>query len=700
VPLAPLSDARLVPSSIAQSLGLQDAGDRPLFERLVSHLRERRALLLLDNFEQLLDAAPLVAALLQQTRDLHLLVTSRSPLRVSGEQEFEIPPLALPDLAFSSSPDAIAGCEAVRLFVERATAVLPSFTLDEHNATTVALIARRLDGLPLAVELAAARIKLLPPDAMLPRLERSLGLLVGGARELPDRQQTLRSTIEWSYGLLGPAAKRLLEICSVFRGGIPLDVLEAMALVIDPGLPLLDALQELVDHSLLRRQEDARWPRFSILLTIREFAAERLKESNDSQLVQEQHADGYMHLAEEADRDITGPKEKEWLDRLGVEHDNIRAAIEWYRRQAPTKALQLAVATSMFWQVRGHFTEGRDRLCLLLDEAPEENATRVRALYTAGYLAIDQGDLADATRMLEESVRLAQRLRDTQGQGRALLYLGRSKIVVGHRAAEALPDVEAALALLRRAGDAPWTAWAAMFLGLIANFTGRLAEACAFFEDCVGQCQDLGFRSLYGRASTLLGITRIDVGDLAGARRALDEGIAAALELGDRWVVSICLGGFAGHAAKTGRPRMALRLAGAAEGYAKDNEYSIPAPMRERTEKWIAPVRASLGAAAVALIEEGRGLRVEEALAYARANAPEEAWRSGPSRNLTRREHEVATLVAEGLKNRDIARRLFLSVRTVDAHVDHILTKLGFDSRSQLVAWAYEQKLLPKIGTE
>ena len=243
-----------MPSTIAQSIGLQDARDRPLMEHLVSQLADRQVLIVLDNFEHLLPGAPVVTRLLQETRELRILVGSRSSLRVSGEQECPIPPLPVPDLVTRPTAASLAGCESVRLFGERAAAAVPGFTVSDENAAAIAQITRRLDGLPLAIELAAARVKLLPPEVILPRLEHSLGLLTGGSRDLPDRQQTLRGTIAWSYDLLTEGARRLLATCSVFAGGATLEVIETVcAAAVDIGLPVLDGLQELADHSLLRQ---------------------------------------------------------------------------------------------------------------------------------------------------------------------------------------------------------------------------------------------------------------------------------------------------------------------------------------------------------------------------------------------------------------------------------------------------------------
>jgi predicted ATPase len=329
VRLAPVRDPGLVPSSIAQGIGLQDPRDRPLVEHLVSYLRDRKLLIVLDNFEHLLPAASVVAELLSGAGGLRIVVSSRAPLRVSGEQECPVLPLAVPDEQAHLTPASVAACESVRLFAERAAAVAPGFAVDEQNAAAVAQIVRRLDGLPLAIELAAARVKLLPPEAICGRLEHSLGLLTGGSRDLPRRQQTLRATIEWSYDLLGEEARNLLGACSVFRGGVPLDVIESVCAEAGAGVTVLDGLQELVDQSLLRRLQAPGPPRYLMLETIREFAAERLAGTPQAARLRGAHADAFLALAERAGRPLTGLGQREWLERLDAEHNNIRAAIDW-----------------------------------------------------------------------------------------------------------------------------------------------------------------------------------------------------------------------------------------------------------------------------------------------------------------------------------------------------------------------------------
>ncbi|MBV9354739.1 MAG: AAA family ATPase [Chloroflexi bacterium] len=697
VPLAPIRDPALVLSSIAQSLGLQDSRDRPLVEYLTTYLRSRNMLLVLDNFEQLLPAATVLADVLRETRALKLLVTSRACLRISGEQEFPVPPLAIPDESHIGSAAEVTACESVQLFVERARSTQPSFAVTEKNAAIIAQIVRRLDGLPLAIELAAVRVKLLPPAAMLPRLEHSLGLLVTGTRDAPERQRTLRSTIAWSYGLLRPGAQRLLATCSVFRGGANLETIESICgeSGLDIELPVLSAVDELVDHSLFRQTEAAGALRFSMLETIREYGEERLTEMPQAGRIRAAHAAAFARFAEQARRALSGPGEKDWLARLELEHNNLRSAMDWYGQTSPAAALHLAAQMRPFWSAHGHFTEGRQRLRDLLARVPDRTTTRVHALTCAAWLAVDQGDYEDAAARLDEGIALSRDLGDRAGEGLALVQAGRSRIASG-RPRDGVPYLEQGLPILRESGNRVELSIGLLYWGLAAIFTGKPAEACERLAEGIEMCRVLGFRSLGARARMLLGMARVELGDVSGARASLEQGLPTSVELGDHWIIPLHMAVWACLAALTTNPRRALRLAGFAVTYSDTHDFSMPLVIRARLEHWLNPIRRSIGeAAAATAYDVGRHMTLNEAVAYAMADAPElDSSRSSSRTPLTARELEVATLVATGLTNRQIADRLYLSVRTVDVHVDHILTKLSFNTRTQLAGWVYEVNLL------
>ena len=695
VPLAAIRDPALVPSSIAQSLGLQDSRGRPLIEHLASYLSDRAILLVLDNFEHVLTGAPIVAELLTAGTGTRIVVTSRSPLHLSGEQEYSVPPLPVPEAGAEASSASLAAYESTSLFLARARAIAPAFVVDDKNAAAIAGILRRLDGLPLAIELAAARVKLLPPADILARLDHSLGLLVGGSRDVPDRQQTLRSTIAWSYDLLSDGARRLLAVLAVFRGGAALADLESVcAALVDLSVPVLDALQELLDQSLLRLSSGSEQPRYTMLETVREFAAERLAERPEADLICTAHAATFTALAERIERPPIWPT-NEFLALLDRDHDNLRAALDWLQEHDPATALRMAGKLTAFWSIRGHFTEGRRRLHDLLDLVPAETRERVAALNGAGWLALDQGELGVATALLDESVRRARAIHDPIGEGTALLNRGRTALG-GRSIAQGGRDMAEALDILTRAGDAHGVAAAMLFNGLAPQFSGELDVARARAAACVARCEELGLTTLRPRALQLLGLARLQGGDVAGGRAALAEGVPAVVESGDRYGITVGLGGLIQLAAATGRPRLALRLVGVLDEYARVNQVVPPQPLRDVNEEFLAPIRAAAGTSAETLRVEGRRLALDDALGAALSDEPEQPWRAGPGPGLTRREAEVAQLVASGLTNREIAARLYLSVRTVDVHVDRILTKLAFHSRTQLTAWAHEQGLMTR----
>ena len=494
---------------------------------------------------------------------MRILVSSRSPLHVSGEQECPVPPLAVPDLDARPTAASLAACESVRLFIERAAGAVPGFTLDDENAPAIAQIACRLDGLPLAIELAAARVKLLPPEALLPRLDHSLGLLTGGSRDLPDRQQALRATIAWSYDLLTEGARRLLAVCSVFAGGASLEAIETVCDAVDIGLPVLDGLQELVDQSLLRQVPRPGSVRYAMLETIGEYAAGRLESMPEAEAVRDAHAAAFLTLVEADGRPHAGLARKQWLERVNAEQNNIRAALSWYRQRDPPAALRLAAAMAAFWSLRGHHTEGRHRLGDLLELVPEASMARVSALTGAAWLAIDQGGYAEAAGLLSESIRMSHTLGDTVGEAIATVYLGRC-MISNRDLAAGVPHVERAVTLVSGTADRPATAFVTFYSGLVALLTGQLETACGLFARCTAMAAELGLEPLNARARQMLGFPLLELGELAAARAALADSFPVCMEVGDRWIVQIGLAGFIGLAAKTGRPRLALRLAGPA----------------------------------------------------------------------------------------------------------------------------------------
>ena len=433
VPLDPLREPGLVVPAIAQALGLREMGGRPLRNRLTDYLHERHVLLVLDNFEHVVAAAPEVAALLTACPCLTVLITSRDVLRLSGEHGFPVPPLTLPDPNVIPPVADLMAFEAIRLFLARAQAVQPGFALTDANAATVAAICARLDGLPLAIELAAARVGHLPLAALLERLagtvQRPVGLrvLTGGARDLPARLRTMRDAIAWSYDLLSPEEQRLFRRLAVFRGGFTLDAAEAVGAGIGGDREVFDLVASLADKSLLRREEREDVPRYRMLETVREYGLEQLAASSELEAARREHAVHFLALAERAAPAWWGPAPGAWLDRLEAERDNLREALAWaHEEQATELACRLASALHWFWRSRGPVGEGRRWTEALLAGAGEvAPALRAALLMGAGDLAMTQGEFARAAELLEASIALARELGDWPTLAHALGFAWR-----------------------------------------------------------------------------------------------------------------------------------------------------------------------------------------------------------------------------------------------------------------------------------
>ena len=427
MPLAAIRDPALLPSQIAKALSLKEKPGEPLMETLVQELQAKRALLLLDNFEQLVEKASVLGELLRAAAGVEMLVTSRFALRLQGEHEYVVPPLSLPDLERLPSRNRLLDSEAVALFLERAQAAKPNFRLTDENAPAVAKICVRLDGLPLALELAATRVKLLSPETLLERLEQRLPLLTGGARDLPAHQQTLRDTIAWSYELLEPSEQRLLWRLAVFSGGFTLAAAEA---VCDPkgDLDVLEGVGSLIDKSLLRRAEgEGDEPRFGMLATIHEYASERLFENVEAETIRDRHAEHFLKLAEEAREFFKGPDQAEWFARLEQEHANLRAALDWCSDRARTEwALRLTLALAFFWWVSGRASEQLPRyeraleMCEEADDQLRDSPLRGELLMRMAEDAYIRADTERSSRHCKQAIALYRRLGDERGLARSL----------------------------------------------------------------------------------------------------------------------------------------------------------------------------------------------------------------------------------------------------------------------------------------
>ena len=656
VSVATLTDPQLVASAIAAPLGVIEAADRPLEEGIRKYLREKKLLLLLDNFEQVLEGAQFVGQLLAACPGLKVLATSRISLGLYGEREYPVPPLTLPDPKRLPSLVRLTQYGAVRLFIERAQDARPDFSVTNENAPAVAEICARLDGLPLAIELAAARIKVLPPQKMLDRLSDRLKLLAGGSRDLPERQRTLRATMEWSHALLEEGEKVHFARLSVFAGGRTLEAIEAVCDA-EGDLPVdvLDGVESLVDKSLLREEEGPGGePRFVMLETVHEYAREKLEESGEAEELRKLHAHYFLALAEEAEPELKGPRQYEWIERLEAEYDNMRAAFSWFLEDGDIElGLRLAAALRRFWHVRGYFEEGRRWLEQALAKDSRAPA-RAKALEAVGGLAHDQGDIvraeaaaqeglalsarADtdiglvasfrrtlgiaaeregdyerATGLYGESLALYREAEDTWGIAASLLSLGNVQVVrEEHERAKEL--YREALILSRESGDPDQYATGLANLGYEHLLEGDHEQATALNEEAARLYRDRGSRGGLVYALDNLAWAALVRGDHERARILHEETLALCWELGDKLIGSESLEGLACAAAARGEAERSARLFGTA----KSLGYQQAPAERSLREPYLAAARSQLEEAAwKAAWEEGQAMKFEEAVSYA-----------------------------------------------------------------------------------
>ena len=544
LPLAQVREAEQFVTNLAEVLAVRDNPGQSLLDIVKDYLQNRRVLLVLDNFEQLIKAAPTVADLLNSVPTLRVLASSRIALRIYGEQEYNVQPLALPNPLKLPSPEALAQNPAVALFVNRARLVKADFNLTPQNAATIAEICVRLDGLPLAIELAVPRLKLLSPQTLLERLSNRLNLLTGGSRDLTDRQRTLRGAIEWSYDLLDEPEKALFARLSVFSGGCSLEAAEAVANA-DGGLELdvMDGLASLVEKSLLQPVEDAD-TRFSMLETLREYALEKLA-TNPTELasLREAHANFYREVAGEAEKELGGPKEGEWLGKLELEHENMKESLGWWLAQGEAEnALRLANSLGRFWAMYGYLTQGRRWLEKALTlTGPVTLAVKARALNLNGLLARDQGDYTTARQFIEESLKLRRELGDKRDISAALNNLGMLANDSGDSGA-ALAYYEESLALKQALGDKRGLATTMLNLGLLQRNRRNYAEAHQQLEESLKLFRQLGDKRNIAAALNNLGEINLLEGVYAPAIKLLEESITLLQEVGDKRSQAIARG--------------------------------------------------------------------------------------------------------------------------------------------------------------
>jgi predicted ATPase/class 3 adenylate cyclase len=615
VRLAPISDPELVMPMLLAALGIDDDSSRAPIELAVQHLASREVLLVLDNFEQVLGAADRVGDLLERTDRVRVLATSREPLGLPGEHEFPVAPMELPDVANLPPVDRLSRNEAVSLFVERASAVRPGFVLTDANAAAIAEICVRLDGLPLAIELAAAQTKILSPDAMLERLQRRLPLLAGGSGDLPARQRTLRGAIAWSYDLLDEPLQRLFARLSIFEGGF---TLAAAEVVCDAGLgETFEGVAALVNKSLVRGMEtSARDPRFTMLETIRAYAADQFSGTDTVVEIERRHADFFLRLAEEAEPELTGLRAVRFLDALAADHDNLRAVLDRAMARGWTDtALRLGASLWRFWQMRGHLREGRERLDRLLGTPGIEAdpPALIRALGAAGSVAYWMGDLEAARLQYERALALSRQTGDPEAIAESLYNLS---FAFGPEENGTVAALREAAAIFQEAGNRAGRAKVLWGLSDVEededlNMANGL-EALEIFRE-------LGDRFHEGWALWAVGNSARRLGHFDEARARLGEGLQLFRDGGDNSAVAIFLGSFSRVAEDEGDVERALTLGGAAAAaYVMTDtglgEQAQGIALRQR----LVEGRAT-DADAARLWAEGHAMTVDEAVAFALA---------------------------------------------------------------------------------
>jgi predicted ATPase/DNA-binding CsgD family transcriptional regulator len=739
VELAALQDPNLVPQTVAAILDVRERPDQPLQVSLNEALHNQEVLLVLDNCEHLTTAcAELVESLLRACARVRVVATGRQPLGLAGETTWRVPSLSVPD---AKGTDEVGASEAVRLFLDRSRSILPGFTLTDRNAATVAQICQHLDGIPLAVELAAARVNALGVEQILARLDDRFRLLGSGSVRGDPRHRTLRATVEWSHDLLGEGEKVLFRRLSVFAGGWTLEAAESVCAGADlPADDVFDRLARLVHQSLVLVEGQETVARYGLLETLRQYAAEQLDSVAEAARVRDRHLDWYLALAERADAQLTSPAQSTWLEVFEREHDNIRAALRWSQNSGSIdRVLTLATACGYFWQIRGHRyrSEGRH----WLDEALSNTASagnpaaRARALYWAGTFAAEQFDFVHATTQLEECLEVWQALGNRRGLAEALLGLGLVARDAGDyvRAEELL---RRSLDLSRQLNDRLKTARALRYLGSVAVLQDDAPQALELLGESLALLQALGESHLEGHLHDQLGQAERARGALDSSAAAHQRGMALleragcaegvntsrylqarlaqargerarALrlaahslqgyrEVGNRRDVPSCLD-LVAELVVDETPQRSVQLFAVSEALRESMGIRLPPVDRAAHTAGVAAARTALGDTAFdAAWSAGRACPADEGIGLAIACAEPTVMVSVPGVQLTPRELEVAVLVGRGHSNKEIAAALVVSLRTAEAHVTNVLTKLGLRSRAQLAVWAAERGLLER----
>lgn len=694
VELGELRDELLLAGVVANALGLRDQSARPIPEVLVEFLAGREQLLILDNCEQLVSAvAKLAETLLRTCPRLRILATSREPLGISGEAVLLVPPLGVPDP--DDLPQGMAGNDAITLFAERGAAAAPGFEVTEENRVTIARICQRLDGLPLPIELAAARLRAMAPEQILQRLTDRYVLLTQGSRDAPSRQQTLRMCIDWSYDLCTPAEQRLWSQLSVFAGSFDLDAAEQIC---GPDLPvqeILDTVTYLVDKSILIREPAGSEMRFRMLETVRDYGREKAQESGEYTELRQRHRDWCERLVLDMESHWISSRELGLITTLVRGHSNLREALEFCVSHSPDSGLRIVAALYPFWLSRGLFSEGRRWLDRLLARPPAgSTADRAKALNIGSIMTGAQGDLQALAALTDDAHALAARTRDPLTHAYIDGALGYGALF-GGQPLDARAHLEKAVQTYAGRNDAV-EVLALVGLGLADEALGDTTQAIECYERVLAITDAPGGSVIRSYALWGLAMAVWRRGERDRGMQLLERALRVDLEVNDRLNASLCLQALAWIAAEDQNAQRAVVLLGASEKLSRTvgSPIVVMPGMGDFQEACERATRRALSEEAYATAHrDGASLSFGAAIAYALREAPPaESSPADPAAPLTKREREVADLVAEGLTNKEIATRLVISPRTAQGHVEHILTKLGFTSRAQIAAWIFETR--------
>ena len=694
VELGELRDESLLVGVVAAAFGLHDRSARPVQAALVEFLVHRKLLLVLDNCEHVVNAvAKLAETLLRICSGLQILATSREPIGIGGETVLTVPPLPVPDPDLL--PRGLPRNDASALFAERGTAAVPGFELNEGNKVTIARICRRLDGLPLPIELAAARLRALSPEQILQRLTDRYALLTRGSRGAPTRQQTLRSCIDWSFDLCTAREQSMWGRLSVFAGGFELDAAEQVCGTDLAQEDLLDTVMSLVEKSILIREEYGPAVRFRMLETLRDYGQEKLEQTGSLTSLRSRHQKWYEALAIDAEADWISARQLDWIARLKREQPNIREALEFCVDDDPTAGLRTAAALHLFWASQGRYDEGRRWLARLLARQTDPGTVdRAKALWAGSFLAGVQGDLQMAAHLVQEGRALAEETSDPMPRAYLALAEGYLTVFGGD-----LPDVrsklENAIEVYAARDDVLFQVLTLGGLGMVHDLRDDAEGAIECYERALAITEARGesvYRS-YMRWTLAVAVWRH--GDRPRAHRLLEQALRTDRVVNDHLNASMCLQALAWITVEENNCRRAVVLMGAAEELSRSvgsstefmSGYAVHQAEFERV------TRQALSEKSFAEAEvEGRALGFDGAVAYALGEKLPPKLTSTAGSKLTKREREVAELIAEGLTNKDIAARLVISPRTAQGHVEHILTKLGFTSRTQIAAWVVKSR--------